>query len=147
MSRARAAWCALLLATAGCSGGSGDDFAQQANAVCADYDERIAAVETPADLNALAGSAEEIAGLIEEGTIALRGLEPPADLAEGFGKWLDLNDEAAANAREISAAAEAGDRDGIVELAALAEQNEAEADRLAEELGLDECLVEEASSR
>ena len=91
----RAVGCALLLAAAGCSGDGGDDFAAQANAVCADYDERIAAIETPADLDALAGSAEEIAGLIEQGTATLRELEPPADLADGFGEWLDLNDEAA----------------------------------------------------
>ena len=54
MRRTRAAGCALLLAAAGCSGDGGDDFAAQANAVCADYDERIAAIETPADLDALA---------------------------------------------------------------------------------------------
>jgi hypothetical protein len=143
MRRMRAAGCALLIAAAGCSGEEGGDFAQEANALCADYDERIAAVETPADLDALAGSAETIAGLIEEGTAALRELEPPADLAGGFGQWLDLNDEAAANARRISAAAEAGDRDRIVDLAAAADANEAEADALAGELGLDECHVEE----
>ena len=88
--------------------------------------------------------AEEIAGLIEQGTATLRELEPPADLSSGFGEWLDLNDEAAANARGISAAAEAGDRERIVELAGLAEQNEADATRSPEELGLEECLVEEA---
>ena len=143
MRRTRAAGCALLLAAAGCNGGGGNDFAEQANAVCADYDERISAVEAPADLDALAASAEEIAALIEEGTAALRELEPPADLADGLGEWLDLNDEAAANARQISAAAEAGERERIVELAAFAEENEAAADALAEDLGLDECLVEE----
>jgi hypothetical protein len=139
----RAAGCALVLAAAGCTGEGGDDFAQEANALCADYDERIGAVATPADLGDLADSAEEIAGLIEEGTAALRELEAPAGLAPAFEDWLALNDEAAANAREISAAAEDGDRDRIVDLAELAEQNEAEADALAEELGLDECLVEE----
>ena len=143
MRRVRTAGCALVLAAAGCSGGSGDDFAAEANAVCADYDERIAAIETPADLDALSGSAEEIAALIEEGTAALRELQPPEDLADGFDEWLELNDEAAANARQISAAAEAGDRERIVELAALAEEGEANADALAEELGLEECLVEE----
>jgi len=76
-----------------------------------------------------------------------RELEPPEDLADGFGDWLDLNDEAAANARQISEAAEAGDRERIVELAARAEESEADADALAEELGLEECLVEEASGR
>ena len=80
MRRVRTAGCALVLAAAGCSGGGGDDFAAEANAVCADYDERIAAIETPADLDALSGSAEE---------------------------------------------------------------SEADADALAEELGLEECLVEE----
>jgi hypothetical protein len=132
MRRVRTAGCALVLAAAGCSGGGDDDFAAEANAVCADYDERIAAIETPADLDALSRSAEEIAALIQEGTAALGELEPPEDLADGFGEWLELNDEASANARQISAAAEAGDRERIVELAAL-----------AEELGLEECLVEE----
>ena len=145
MRRTRVAGCTLLLAAAGCTGGSGSDFAGEANALCADYDERIAAVETPADLDALDRSAEEIAALIEEGTAALRELEPPEDLEDGFDDWLDLSDQSAANARQISAAAAAGDRERIVELAALAEQNEADADALAEELGLEECLVAEGS--
>jgi hypothetical protein len=143
MRGVRAAGCALVLAAAGCAGDGGGGFAAEANALCADYDERIGAVATPADLGDLADSAEEIAGLIEEGTAALRELEAPAGLAPAFEDWLALNDEAAANAREISAAAEDGDRDRIVDLAELAEQNEAEADALAQELGLDECLVDE----
>jgi hypothetical protein len=143
MRGVRAAGCALVLAAAGCTGDGGGGFAAEANAVCADYDERIGAVATPADLGDLADSAEEIAGLIEEGTAALRELEPPEELAGEFADWLALNDEAAENAREISAAAEDGDRERIVDLAELAEQDEAEADALAEELGLDECLVDE----
>jgi hypothetical protein len=143
MTRLRAAGCALVVAAAGCTGEGGGDFAGEANALCADYDDRIAAIETPGDLADLAASAEEIAVLIEEGTAALRELEPPEDLAARFEEWLALNDEAAENAREISAAAEDGDQERIVDLAELAGQNEAEADALAEELGLDECLVEE----
>ena len=139
--RWRATGCALVVAAAGCTGDGDGDFAAEANAVCADYDERIAAVETPADLAALAASAAEIAGLIEEGTSALRALAPPDDRAAGFKEWLELNDEAAANARELSAAAEAGERERIVELAAVAEENEAEADALAEELGLADCVI------
>ena len=145
MTGLRAAGCALVLAAAGCTGEGGGDFAAAANALCADYDDRIAAIETPADLDDLAASAEEVAGLIDEGTAALRELEPPEDLAGRFEDWLALNEEAAENAREISAAAEDGDRERIVDLADLAEQNEAEADALADALGLDECLVEEAA--
>lgn len=141
--RWRAAGCTLVVAAAGCTGDGDGDFAAEANAVCADYDERIAAVDTPADLAALAASASEIAGLIEEGTAALRGLEPPDGQAAAFAEWLRLNDDAAANARELSAAAEAGERERIVELADAAEQNEAEADALAEELGLGDCVVAE----
>jgi hypothetical protein len=140
MTRLRAAGCALLLAAAGCSGGGGD-FAAEAGAVCADYDERIAAVGAPADLDALAASAAEIAGLIEEGTARLRELEPPEEQAAGFAEWLALNDRAAASARELSDAAGAGERERIVELAEQAERDEARADGLARELGLADCVV------
>jgi hypothetical protein len=141
---------ALVLAAAlaaGCSNGEEDDsFTAQADAICADYDERIAAVSSPANLGDLADSAGQIADLIAEGTDALRELEPPASLAGPYAEWLDLNDEAVDNARRIATAAEAGDRVRVADLAVLAEENEAAADELAEELGLRECLIEEASN-
>jgi hypothetical protein len=149
MRRALATGSALVLAAAiaaGCSNGEEDgSFTAQADAICADYDERIAAVSTPTSLGDLADSAGEIADLIAEGTDALRELEPPAALAGPYAEWLDLNDQAVDNARRIATAAGEGDRTRVAELAVLAEQNESRADELAQELGLQECLIEEAS--
>ena len=80
----RALGCALVLATAGCDGGNGDDFTDEANAVCAEHD--------------------------------------------------------------ASKATAAGERERVVVLAERARENEGEADALAEELGLGDCLIGEPRS-
>jgi hypothetical protein len=142
----RALGCALVLATAGCNGGNGDDFTDEANAVCTDYDARIGGLATPRSLSELAESTERIAELIEEGTAKLWKLVPPDSDGGDFGVWLHLNETAALNARRLSKAAAAGERERVVVLAERARETEAEADALAEELGLGDCLIGEPRS-
>jgi hypothetical protein len=133
-----------LLAACGCSGGENAEeaFRAEANAICADFDERIDSVPTPQTLAELADSAAEVAGLIEEGASRLQDLEPPEQVAQAWSDWLDLNDTAAESAAQISAAAAAEDRERIVELAEQADEDEAASDALAEELGLADCVVD-----
>ncbi len=143
MRTALAGAAALVLLAAGCGGGDGNDFREQADAICADYQERIDAVEVPSSLQELAGSAAEVAGLIEDGTAELAELEPPDDLEDAYGDWIGLNEQGAARLREISAAAEQDDQARVQELAGLADRNEREADARAEELGLEDCAADE----
>ncbi len=146
MRRVLPTGCLLLLAVlaaGGCGGGSAEEFREQAGAICGEYDDRIREVPRPTNNAALVESANEIADLIEEGTARLAELDAPGDLEDDYDEWLALNEEAAANAREISAAAGRDEQARIRELAALAEENENDADQLAAELGLDGCVTGE----
>lgn len=131
------------MGVSGCGGGSAEDFRTQVTQICVEYDELIRAVPAPTDNAQLVDSANEIARLIDEAAGRLRALDAPGDLEDDYQEWLRLNGEAAANAREISDAAGRDDRTRIRELAVLAERNEAEADELAEGLGLDACITGE----
>lgn len=147
--RARAALIALALlaAAAGCAGiGDGGDeetFREAAEEICADYDAKIEAVAPPTDLVALADSSTEIADLLEEQQAELRELSVPGGLSSSFSEWLELNDEAIENAREISMAAEEQEEARIRELAQLAQRNARQADRLANDLEIRTCMIEE----
>lgn len=147
--RARGALLAVaaLVVTAGCAGGGdvGDEglFREAAEQVCADYDARIEAVDAPPDLVALAESSTEIADLLDEQQAELEELPVPGSLSGRFDDWLELNEGAIANAREISAAAEEQDEARIRELAQLAQQNARQADRLANDLEIRTCMIEE----
>lgn len=141
--RLAAGACAAALVAAGCSGGGSGSFEEQANEICAEYDERIADVELPTSPEDLAASATEIAELTEQGTAELRELEAPDESQGAWEEWLELSDGAAESARDIAAAAERGEEDRIRELAPAAEENERASDELAGELGLDECVLDE----
>lgn len=127
---------------AGC-GGAEDDFREDAQAICRDYGERIEAVGRPADLEDLAETSGEVAGLLEEQVAELRELEPPDSLRRDFEEWLRLGDEAVGNAREIQDAAGGDDQERINELAGAAIRNGLSADRLARDLGLPDCMIEQ----
>jgi hypothetical protein len=134
---------------AGCSGGSGepevrlneDQWTREADRICAEYEGRLARLAEPANLRELARMAAEAEPIGEEGLDALRRLHPPEELEERVGEWLARNAENVRGIGEIREAAEAGDRTRVQELASAAVDNEAAADRLAAELGLEECAA------
>jgi len=138
---------AVLLA--GCTGGSSepevrltaDEWARQADRICAEYEGRLARLAEADDLGGLARMAAEAEPIAEEGLDALRRLDPPEELAERVEEWLARNAENVRAIGELRAAAEAGDETRVQELASAAADNEAEADRLAAELGLDDCAA------
>lgn len=145
--RSPAAGCILILLglAGGCMGGEdADGFREQADAICADYDGRIAEIAPPTDLDALAASSGEIADLLEARLAQLEALGPPEGAEADYEDWLRLNEEAVVNARAIQEAAAAEDEGRIGELADGAQDNERRSDELADELGLEECLIDES---
>ena len=138
---------AVLLA--GCTGGGGepevrltaDDWMRQADRICAEYEGRLDRLAQADDLEGLARMAAEAEPIAEEGLDALRRLEPPEELEERADEWLARNAENVRAIGELRAAAEAGDETRVQELASAAVDNEAAADRLASELGLEDCAA------
>ena len=144
---ARSAWLAsvAVLAT-GCAGGgaeddrlSRDEYIRRADAICAEYDERLdrlSRARSVGELAALAGRALPIA---REGVGKLRGLRPPLDLESRVNEWLERNDENVERIRELREAARRGDETRVQEVASAAVDNERAADALARRIGLREC--------
>jgi hypothetical protein len=146
MRSALAALSVCLLLAAGCGGddGGGDPeaFQADANAICADYEEKIAAIPPPQEaVDEWAAIAGDVGDLLETGVNELDALEPPGDLGERYDEWLELKRESLSATRDLQEAGAAANQELVSEALARIEQNEGRADELAEELGLDECAT------
>jgi hypothetical protein len=144
LTRAALAACVLVLLSACGGDGSGDrlseeQFREQANAICAEFDEKISALETPGSPEDIPGYVEEVIPLVEEGLAELRALNPPEEFEEDYETMLDETAKAIPAGRALSEAAV--DQDPAAVEAAIAQGQEADeaSDRVANELGLDEC--------
>lgn len=138
----------LLLLGAACGGDEdgGDEFRAQADAVCADYGPRIAAVPPPLeDVDEWAAIAGDIGDLMEAAVNALRGLEPPEGLGADYGEWIALKEELLAQTRALQQSGAAHDVGAVATALAAAQQAESEAAELAGGLGLTDCAVSESS--
>jgi hypothetical protein len=141
-----------LVLAAGCGGdddGGGEDaFRADANAVCADFEEKIAAIPPPQNaLDEWAAIAADIGDLLETGVNELDALEPPGDLGESYDEWLELKRESLDATRDLQEAGAAANQQLITEALNRIEESEGRADELATELGLDECATSRASER
>lgn len=134
-----------LVLAAGCGGDDGGDgdpeaFRADANAICADYEEKIAVIPPPQEaLDEWAAIAGDVGDLLETGVNELDALEPPGDLGERYDEWLELKRESLSATRDLQEAGAAANQELVSEALDRIEQSEGRADELAEELELDEC--------
>jgi hypothetical protein len=137
---------AMGLAAAGCGGGSDrltrEELIEEADATCAEFDRRIEDVQEPESLEDIEGYLQEIRPIVEEGTDELDALEPPEELADEYDDWIAATRSAVDRFDELEEAAASGDEQRIQEVFQEAGQGE-EADRLAQELGFQECGSDE----
>ena len=129
---------------AACGGGEGDEltaeeFRQQADSICADYEGRLDELGAPSSPEDLQRYVDEAVPIFEEGTTELEDLNPPGELEDDWNRVMEINQEQLENVRELQEAAEEGDQARLGELLAEADQARLESDRLASELGLQEC--------
>ena len=89
-----------------------------------------------AELRSFADKALPIA---KDGREELGQLTPPADLQDTYDAWLDQGDEAIDIVERLREAAADGDEAEIQRIAQDAERADAEANRLAEEIGFEQC--------
>jgi hypothetical protein len=135
------------LAAAGCGGGGGDggdrlsaaEFRETADAICAEYDQKIQELGEPESLEDLNRFIERAIPIIEEGFNKLDELQPPEELEADWNRAMDINSENLQLTRDLQAAAESGNEARVQEILQQAGQNEEETDRLARELGLQRC--------
>lgn len=134
-----------LVLLSACGGdGSGDrlsaeEFREQANAICAEYDGKIDAIETPDSPEDIPGYVEEVVPVVEDGLAELRALNPPEEFEEDYETMLDETAKAIPAAQALSEAAVEEDPAAVEDAIAQGQEADEASDRIATELGLDEC--------
>jgi hypothetical protein len=137
---------AAALVLGGCGGGNGggeeltaDEFRQQADGICAEFEGRLNELGTPESLDDLQNFVSDAVPIIEEGNGQLHELNPPDELQEQWDRALEINDEQLETVRDLRDAVEDGDQARVQELLQEGDEANAEADQLAADLGLEDC--------
>ena len=134
-----------LLALAACGGGDGgdqltaDEFRQQADAICGEFEGRLDDLGTPESLDDLQGYVDDAVPILEEGTNRLDELQPPDELEEDWNRAMEINREQLDNVRELLDAVADGDQASVAELLQQSDEAREESNQLAADLGLTEC--------
>ena len=137
---------AAALVLGGCGGGNGggeemtaDEFRQQADAICAEFEGRLDDLGRPESLDDLQNFVSEAVPIIEEGNAQLQELNPPDELQEQWDRAMEINNEQLETVRDLREAVEDGDQARVQELIEAGNESNAEADQLAADLGLEDC--------
>jgi hypothetical protein len=136
---------ATVIALAGCGGNGGDgelseeEFREQADAICAEYEAKLDAVEPPSSPDDFERFVNEALPIIEEGTQKLNTLDPPAEFEDEWSRVVEINQQNLETVQNVRTALEDGDVEEAQRLISEAGENEEESDRLAQDLGLTEC--------
>jgi hypothetical protein len=134
-------------AIAGCGGGddsgslSADEFRTQADAICADADTRIEALDEPSANDQVLGFLQSGLTIQREQIEKLKALEPPSELSGTFGEATDLLDQQIAEIQGAADRISGGESPDavITELGPKIDDLSDQADAKAEELGLTVC--------
>jgi hypothetical protein len=131
---------------AACGGGGGDgqslsaeEFRQQADAVCKQYEDKLNELGSPNSLDDLGNFVDEAVPIIEEGNNKLAELEPPDELSSDWNRAMELQDENLQVARDLQKAIHDNDTARVQELVTKLDATDAESTRLARNVGLENC--------
>ena len=134
---------ALLLAACGGGNGGGEltaeEFREQADAICAKYDEQLNELGEPQSLEDLQGIVDETVTILEGGVAELRELDPPPEFEADWNRAMEINEENLDLVRDLSDAVQEGDQARFTELSAQAQTNTEEGTELAQRMGLERC--------
>jgi hypothetical protein len=137
---------ALTLLLAACGGGSGeeqrltaDQFRQQADAICKQYEDKINALGSPNSLAELGNFVDKAVPIIEEGNEKLGALQPPEELADDWERAMDLQDQNLGVAKDLQQAIRDQDTPKVQELLAKLDETDAQSNQIARNMGLEEC--------
>jgi hypothetical protein len=143
---------AFLALAAGCGGDGGGngggepltaaELREQADAICAEYNQRVQDVPEPEGVDDLPQYIDEVLPIIEEGQDELRELEPPEELEADWDRAMSLNERNISFIREPRDAAEENDEERAQQLFQQLDETETESDQIARDLGLKECGAE-----
>jgi hypothetical protein len=127
---------------AGCGGDdrlTREEFVSEADAICEEFDQRLDDVPEPESADDVERFADEARPVIEDGLAELRALQPPEELEEQWNELMDKNDEALEVLDDLSQAAASADEARLQEISEEASRQDAETDRIARAIGLENC--------
>lgn len=128
---------------AGCGGGSDklshDEFVDRANAICADYNQRIGALGTPNSLDEVVSFAQNARTIAQEDVGKFKDLSPPDEDRDNWKAYGDKGDEVIALSHDLEKAARDKDLSEVARLAAASQARAAESKRIALAMGAKEC--------
>lgn len=142
--RARICLFGLLIVTglvaAACGGGpTREEYAEQADEICADAEERFQELETPQDVEDLEAFVDEATQEMDRLIERLRELEPPEEVQEEVGTMLDNLEAAVEEFPGLLEAARSQDLEQIQEINMQIEERVNAANEAAQEIGLERC--------
>ena len=133
----------VALAAAGCGGGDDrltrEEFVQQANDVCREFDRKIDELGAPQTIGEIEDFADESAEIARDGRDELADLAPPETLEDDYDRLVEMLDQAIADIERVGDAAADGDEAEVQRIVQEASERDADSDRLARELGLAGC--------
>jgi len=132
------------VALVGCGGEdrlSQAEFHQQANAICKNYNDRIAAIGDPTSPAVVPEYVDKGIPLIEQGLSELRDLNPPEDVEDDYDRMLDATEDGIPAIRKLGEAVAAKDALAVQDALQEVRRVSTTSNRLATTLGLDSCAV------
>jgi hypothetical protein len=142
----------LALVLAACGGGSGGgsstgggaslsaaDFREQADGICAKYEQKLNDIGQPTSVSELGTFVDKAVPLIEQGNTELQKLQPPAALQSDWDKAMTIQTENLQKTKDLQDAVHKNDQAAMQKLFTDLGSNQAESRRLATKLGLKNC--------
>lgn len=134
---------ATTLALVGCGGEakrlSREEYAQQADAICAEGNRKTEQLPSPGNLSELADVTDETLVILDDALNDLRNLKPPRDQQKIVDQWLAQLETLTDDLQEIRDKARANDLRGVQEVAEKAQDHNARANELGTTLGMKVC--------
>jgi hypothetical protein len=143
------------VAIAGCGGGddsggalSADEFRTQADAICADANTRLEALDEPTGNDQVLGFLQSGLAVQQEQLDKLKALEPPNDLAGTFNEAMDLLDQQTSEIQGATDRISGGEDPQTVvsDVSPKLDSISAQSDAKAKELGLTVCGTEDTAT-
>jgi hypothetical protein len=122
---------------------SAEEFRTQANAICAEYNQKVTDLGEPPSPEEIPGYVDSVIPVVEDGLAELRDLNPPAELEEDYNAMLDEVAKAIPAARALGEAAADQDVTALQEAIEEGQRADEAADQIARRLGLDRCAADE----
>src|SRR6187431_763124 len=140
---------AAIMGLTACGGGGGssalseDDFLDEVNDLCADADADLDDIDTPSSLDDIEDYAADTSEIFDGLQESLAEIEAPDDLADDFAEMQDSIEEIQSLLADLEEAGTDGDNDAVNDIDDDLSGVTADLYELADDLGLDECVLDD----